>query len=303
MINSTFVVSLIALLIISQQSFGAEHSKLSDCSELAYQKLKDDSEKLIFSRHTFTHQFIDCMSPTYGTEIVIHEAVHFEDLGVPAGINQVDLEKWFSNPNNIKFNQYLLSGQKNGELQLKKSPKPKTLIINFLQTNYPNILNDDSHMLQSFLEIYVNDTDALVSYSFSKGIITELNGYIHGLKIEQRIKGNNKQLEQRHGVYGFLFFMKAYLAQIKKDHRSVWKEIKTHQNIKHLINLLRDASTVLVASDHCNTMGEIEKRDLFSIVSDPKHLGEMEEILVTQPEILSKILCRLKYMMSVNCPA
>jgi hypothetical protein len=39
-------------------------------------------------------------------------------------------------------------------------------------------------------------------------------------------------------------------------------------------------------------MGEIEKRDLFSIVSDPKHLGEMEEILVTQPEILSKILCR-----------
>lgn len=290
--NLTVLTLFAITLLISLSSFGAELSQHDGCNEVAYQTLKDDGEKFIFNRHTWTHQFIDCNSSTYAMEIVIHEATHFEDLGVPAGVNQVELEKWFSNPKNIKFNQYLISGQKNGEMQLKTSPKPKTFILKFLKTNYPNILSDDSHMLQSFLEGYINDTSMLASYSFTKGIVTELNGYVHGLKVEQRIKGNGHELEQRYGVLGFLFFAKAYLAQIKKDLPSVWKEIKTAQNLQLLINLFRDASTVLMTSDHCNTMDEMEKRDLFSLVSDPKYLGAMEEVLASQPDIINKIVCR-----------
>lgn len=199
---------------------------IEDCLGQAISLLVIESEKNIFQRHPFTHQFLDCNSNTLGLEAVIHEATHFEDLGVPAGFNEKEVEIWLSKASNVNFNLFLIDNSKRGEIEVNQAPEPQESILSFLKEYYPNILSDESHTIQSFLNLYIRDLATLSSYSFSKGLVTELNAYTHGLMIEQRLKLNTHELlSQRYGILSFLFFFKAYLFELKNHNPSLWNGI------------------------------------------------------------------------------
>jgi hypothetical protein len=286
--TSFFVLSLmIASTIVNAKTTS------SDCIEQAFSLLKHESEKNAFLRHTWAHQFIDCESATLGIEVVIHEAVHFEDLGVPAGINEEELVVWFQKPSNIKFNIFLIDGSKGGEINVANLPKPQKMIMSFLKKYYPHILNDDSHTLQSLLEGYITDSQMLSSYSLSKGLTTEFNAYMHGLRTEvNAYSDQNEKPMQRYGVLGFMFFFKAYLYEVQKQYPSIWKKLVSPKNAEKVIALFQQSVDVLEMSEHCSTMDEFERNDLFGLFADQKYMSAVKEILINQSDLLARLSCK-----------
>lgn len=266
-------------------------SSFADCVGPASQLLKEKAEKSLFTRQTWTHRYLNCDSDTFDLEGIIHEAVHTEDLGAPPGLTYAELEQWAANPGLIRLNVMLLDGSKIGELQIGALPKPKHLITEFLQKYYPDVIDNEGHALNEFLELYIRDESIRSAVSFNIGQVTEFNGYIHGLRTESRIKSPTEPLWQRYGVLSFMFFFKAYLYQLKNNHQDIWKKLSTKHNSEFITALFSQAEEVLSTTQHCNTMDHTERDDLFKLFSDSKLFDGLVEVLASRPDLLKSILC------------
>src|SRR5690606_11362568 len=146
------------------------------------------------------------------------------DLGIPYSLVEIDVTKWFEENTNIKVNLFSLSGIHIGSIELDGAPTPRRLITDVLESKYQQVMEDPEHTLHEWLESYILDDGTLASTSFPNGL-TELNAYNHGLVTEYRLNSelpdNNPYkglLGQRHGVFHFLFNLKAYLYELKTKH-------------------------------------------------------------------------------------
>ncbi len=282
---------LIALLI----SFLNFEVRANNCVGQVESLLTEASEILVFKKHTFTHIFADCNEAKFGADIVLHEAVHFEDLGVPAGLNEQELMVWYSDPSNINFNLLLIDGSRLGEMQSQNLPMPRDLILNFLKKNYPSIYSDPNHSIQSLVDGYLKDHSTLASFSFVRGLTTELNAYIHGLRAEQRIKrslGIGGSIYQRYGVLGFMFFFKAYLSELRTSYPAHWNSIVNSSDKSYIKEIFAEALIVLKFSDHCNTMDWFERNEFFALFEDQNYFLAVENIVGKNSSLLKEILCK-----------
>ncbi len=249
--------------------------------------LLNDQEKYVINKHPLMLKaYLDCNSKTYGLEVIIHEAVHMEDVGAPKFKTFKELERWSKNEENIKFNLYTTEHKYLGEIAVNDFPTPNELVNTFLRQNYPDIIEDDSNAILSLVEGYIDDLGTLAARSFSQGI-TELNAYAHGLKTEYRLK---KEHEQRYGLLGFTFFLKAYLYQLKKEYPEKFDQLKSLPNRNYISSLLHQTADVLVETSHCTNMDETELRDFIPLLSDERYLDAIKEILLSDLE-LKRILC------------
>lgn len=284
------MIVFVLCLILSFASFA------SNCFDEAKSLLQNPSEIYVFERHPYMHQFIDCESPTKGMEVVIHETVHFEDLGIPTKITAIELEEWFRNNPIMKADIYSLDGIHNGAIILDNAPTPKTLVLKFLNENYAEVMKNEDHPIHGWLEGYILDDSTLASYSFPSGL-TELNAYIHGLIIEYRIKKDlppenpyQNLIVQRWGLWHFLFLLKAYTYELKNNSSNEWLLLNNDHNSKIIRSLIHDARKALTESSHCELVNEGEI-SLFKLFSDPRYFSGLKEILGSEDN-LNQILCQ-----------
>jgi hypothetical protein len=283
----TFVFSL----------FFISHARALTCLNEAQKFLKEISEITLFKKHVSMHEFADCDRPTFGIDVIIHEAIHLEDLGVPAGLSRLEVETWFKNhTHKLKANFISLNNQHKGSLNLSESPSPKKLVMNFLKKHYLSILNDREHPIHDWLNMYILDTETLASTSFPNGL-TELNAYIHGLRIENRVISGlsadnpyKNHLSQRHGLWHFLFVLKAYLMELKESYPRIWEELLREKNSQILNSLIKDSGNILSTTNHCNLTDEDEKKH-FSLLEDSKYFEGLVGLLKNKND-LKQILCQ-----------
>lgn len=257
--------------------------------------LKEPNEFYLFESHISLHAFADCERPTKGIDVIIHEAVHFEDLGAPAGLSYAELKKWHKENPVVKANFINLNNKHVGSIELSKSPSPKKLVMGFLKQNYPNVMKSKKHPIHEWLDTYILDKETFASTSFPNGL-TELNAYIHGLRVEYRIietlaadNPYKNLLGQRHGLWHFLFVLKAYLYELKFQNPRQWAEMSADNNSNIISSMLKDALEVLSSSNHCNLINEDEIQ-LFSIFSDRKYFDGLSGVIKNTDD-LNKILC------------
>lgn len=269
----------------------------ADCSKEAFNFLKEESEIFVVPRHTMMHAFIDCSVSTLGIEVVLHEAVHAEDLGIPSGTKLEDLVAWFEQNPNAEANLFSLDQKHIGAIKLPDAPTPKSLVLKFLNENYASVIADLDHPIHGWLEGYILVDETFASNSFPKGL-TELNAYIHGLRLEYRVKKSLSQNDpmnliyfQRHGLWHFLFLMKAYVHELKKGSPESWNQLNHETNTDILSSLIADAATSLAGTNHCQ-ISDPQEKALFELFADPKFLDEMYEVMKASSSKLDLILCK-----------
>jgi hypothetical protein len=259
------------------------------CWDLIMKHLKEPSEKYLFTVHPVLHSFIDCEQPGFGLPILIHEASHFEDLGIPHYASAEDIQLWWEEGRFFEFSLYSLDGKKHGEMSIKNAPKPQMLILKFLKRNHPEVMANESHTIHSFVEGYLNDPDVYSSYLFTKGLVTELNAYTHGLRIESRYPAKRDSANQRYGVLSFLIFFKAYIYEAKTD-TTLWIQLKRPENSKYMQLLFKQAARMLKLTNHCQNMNDFERKDLHGLLIVESSLGPLRELLQDEHS-LREILC------------
>lgn len=266
------------------------------CLEKAKSFLEDPVEIRLFEKYPSSHIFKQCESQSKGIEVIIHEAVHFEDFEVPEGLNFDETEKWLKNSSNVnKANFISLDSSDLGSIDTTKNFPPRLLIMNFLKSYYQEVLDDKDHAIHTWLNLYILDENTSASSSFSNGL-TELNAYTHGLRLENRVKKkfssdgiSDKFLGQRQGLLFFIFYLKASLHEIKKTDPIVWQEFLSENNRRVIDSLVKNAEIVLSSSNHCDLIDENDKM-LYSIFSDSGYFEALNEVLLNTVD-LNKILC------------
>lgn len=257
------------------------------CEENA-KALLDPKELYLFNKHpAMAKAFLDCGSPSFGLDTVVHEAVHMEDFGVPSFKTIEEVEQWFEKNKNPRLNFFTLDEKYLPEMSVTRLPSPNKLINRFLKENYPEILEEETSTILTFVEMYIDDLKTAYANSFTQGF-SELNAYAHGLKTEHRLKND---LKSRYGVLAFTFFLKAYLHQLKKESPGKFKILLKDKNRKFISTFLKQSSDILIETNYCLEMDGYEKRDLSPILADEKHLGALREVVLNQDDVDS-ILCR-----------
>jgi hypothetical protein len=259
----------------------------ASCESQARTSLNQNERYLVGKHPLMFKMFIDCSAPDFGIGVVIHESVHMEDLGAPKFTTERQMARWFQNESNIKFNLFTVEQRKIGELSTDQFPTPNKMINRFLEENYKNVLEDESHSLHSLLDGYINDLHTLAARSFSRGL-TELNAYGHGLISEHRLKGISNQ---RYGLLGFTFFLKAYLFQLSKEYPSKFRELMNANNRAYISKIMEQTAGALTISEHCSNMDEIELRDFLPLLADEAFSTPLRSILI-DPRILDLMTCK-----------
>lgn len=238
-------------------------------------KLTHPTEIDLVKKHPLMfQQFLDCQSETLGLEVIIHEAAHMEDVGAPAFSSAEEMGKWFEDLSRINFDLTLMSYEKIGELKTKDFPSPHVMVNAFMQKHYPEILSDDGHSIHSLLKDYIDDLNMLSANSFSMGL-TELNAYAHGLRTEFQVA---RKFESRKGLFGFLFFLKAYLYQLRDTDPAKFSLLLKPENKIYLTKLIDQSAEVLKQTSHCTSLEPIERRDFFNLLNDKNFFEGFEEI-------------------------
>lgn len=231
--------------------------------------------------------FLNCTSHDYGLITFLHEAVHFEDQGYPHLATIQEIESWHREGKKFPFNLFDIRGNKHEEMQLSRAPKPQDLILRFFDKYHPDVVRSEEHEMQSFFE-YLTDPETNSSSQFTKGLVTELNAYAHGLRFESRLNPEFR-LGHRKGLFAFLIFFKAYFHEAKSD-ATLWEELNLKTNAQQIKVLFEQAAFVLELTDHCKTMSGIEKKQFFEILADQRTVGPLQELL-KDTLVLKKILC------------
>ncbi len=286
--------TILAFILFSLSSA----SSAADCTQEAFKLLEEESEIYVVDRHTMMHGFLDCSLSTFGMEVVVHEAVHTEDLGVPAGLKLEELENWFIENPNAEANLFSLDKKHIGAISLLNAPTPKVLVLKFLSENYPDVMGDSEHPIHDWLAAYILDETTYASNSFPRGL-TELNAYIHGLRFEARVKkdlpnsdASKFLMGQRHGLYHFLFLLKAYVHELKQAAPNSWVSLNQKLNQEIIKSLITDAKTSLVSSQHCAPIIDIDEKALFDLLADPKFFNELRSLLQESALDLDTVLCK-----------
>lgn len=270
-------------------------SAFANCEEQALALLKTPTEQRLYHEYPYLQSFIDCESEGFGALVVLHEGVHFNDIGIPANLSAAEMEEWMNTnkPDPGIFSLINLDGTKLGKIELKSPPAPSDVIRPYLSQNYSALMQNKDHQVHHWLEAYNDDAEMLSAQSFSMGL-TELNAYIHGLAVEFRHVDETqpyKIVGQREGVWYHLFTTKIYLTELKNKHPEEWKLMMSEHNRRLMTTLILNAAKVMEVSGHCKIKKEDIFHQMFDLVSDQKDLAALSEVLLDQKP-LNQIFCR-----------
>lgn len=256
-------------LLLTQVSFAEDRTK---CYEHLVGTLKTETEKLIVKNHPSVMELFDikCDESIFDPQsvsdgvVLVHEAAHFEDLGLDPKVGDTG-----------EFNIILTDGTRIGGIQnFSELPNVQKVIQPHVVKNYSD-LNDEMYF--HYHQTYVASDNAMAAEDL-RGMSTELNAYLHGLRYEYRMKKIEKyvpeiatfidengkshsfpnpmiEVSQSDGAYYFLMMFGVYFNEIKAKHPSAWKSLQSETNRNFIQSLLRSAISALDETESAKAIG------------------------------------------------
>ena len=311
-ITPIFVLNLLligmTLTIISSKVLGSGRDEIEKRS---YEMIleRSGSENNLFSTPTEQTVFkdhghlIDYFVQDQSDEIVglvvwLHEAIHFEDLGMvnlePNGFDALKTgeEETFKD----SFKLFLSNGQRMSSLD-GDFPKPSQVLLPLINTLKLD-LSPENPFGRSWEE-YILDDKTLSSTSFSLGMFTELNAYCHGTlsafkwKNQQPFKfmdaidmGEMSFYTQRQGLLFFLTMFKMYLSGLDI---STYNNLKKESNLNKIRSLLLQAfQTLELTNISQNISSDIEKES-FDFLKKLGSFDKFRDLLGEDQKIIDKL--------------
>lgn len=266
--KTSSLISLLAILLA--QHAGA--TDRSECFEHLASTLRTETEKLIVANNPSVIELFElkCEPSIFDPEsvsdgiVLVHEAAHFEDLGL-------DPEKGDTGV----FNIILTDGKRIGGISgYAGLPNVKQVIQPHMEEHYSD-LSDELYF--HYHLSYVASEDAMAAEDL-RGMSTELNAYLHGLRYEHRLKTIEKKvpvvatyvdeagkshtfanpmtgISQSDGAYYFLMMFGIYLDEVKAKHPDAWTTLQSLPNREFLQGLFRSAISALRETNSSKAFG------------------------------------------------
>ena len=229
--------------------------KVPYCFDKMFGRLGEKEIFLLVNRPKVFLSMINCKSSTYHIEVAVHEAVHMMDLNLNMDealklsekkLNEIPKYQFRSKTDVLKLNDLGL-------------PRPYDMVNSFVERSFPELLEEKDSGFVSFYKDYITDKTTASSLSFEYGFSTELNAYVHGTIIEDRLKRKNRKslkhdpldkvLGQRQGGIFFLSLHHVYLSELKKNNPKEFKKLLDDKILKNSLrsNINRMVDALLIS--------------------------------------------------------